>query len=91
MPSNSTNDSNGGRWHLVEYLQGPKTPGVANGTLDVWVDGRPDERWTDAQFFAAEHTPSLDRLEINPIFGGGSHPVTRNQWLRLGPMLIRTR
>ena len=91
VPETSPNNLNDGRWHLVEFLQGPNTPGIANGTLQIWVDGRPEGRWTNAMFFAAGHVPSVNRLEINPIYGGGNSPVLRNQWLRLGPMLILTR
>jgi hypothetical protein len=91
VPETVANDLNDGNWHLVEYLQSPNTPGVMNGKLEAWVDGRLEGRWTDAVFFAASHTPSVNRLAIYPIFGGGTHPVRRDQWLRLGPMLIRTR
>lgn len=85
------NDLNDGRWHLVEFLQGPNTPGKANGTLRLWLDGRLEGSWNDAVFFAAGHVPSVNRLELNPIFGGGHNPVRQDQWVRMGPMLIRTR
>ena len=91
VPSTTANDMNDGRWHLVEYLQGPNTPGVENGTLQVWVDGRLEGTWTNAKFFDAGQVPSLNRLEINPIYGGGNNPVVADQWLRVGPIMVRTR
>jgi len=90
-PRTAANDLNDGRWHLVEMLQGPNTPGVANGTLRIWVDGRLEGDWATAKFFDVGQVPSLNRLEINPIFGGGPNPVPQDQWIRLGPMLVRTR
>jgi hypothetical protein len=91
LPATAANDLNDGRWHLVEYLQGPNTPGLDDGTLQVWLDGRLAYTWTNARFFAAGQTPSLNRLEINPIYGGGNNPVVVDQWLRVGPVMIRTR
>jgi hypothetical protein len=91
VPAVAANDLNDGRWHQVEFLQAPNTPGVANGTLTIWVDGRLEARWTDAMFFAAGQVPSLNRVEVVPIYGGGSRPVPQNQWIRLGPMVIKTR
>ena len=90
VASTTANDLNDSRWHLVEYLQGPNTPGVENGTLQVWIDGRLEGNWTNAKFFDAGQTPSLNRLEINPIYGGGNRPVPADQWIRVGPILVRT-
>jgi hypothetical protein len=91
VPETPRNDLNDGRWHQVEFLQAPNTPGLADGTLTIWVDGRREARWTDAMFFARGQVPSLNRLEINPIYGGGTRPVPRDQWVRLGPMVVMTR
>jgi len=91
VPSTTANDMNDSRWHLVEYLQGPNTPGVENGSLQVWVDGRLEGRWNNAKFFDSGQVPSLNRLEINPIYGGGNNPVLDDQWIRVGPIQVRTR
>jgi len=90
VPSTTTNDLNDARWHLVEFLQGPNIPGREDGTLRIWVDGRLEGSWNNAKFFDAGQVPSLNRLEINPIYGGGNHAVPGDEWLRLGPMLVRT-
>ena len=82
---------NDGRWHLLEMLQSPNTPGQHDGTLRMWIDGREAGVWTDAKFFEAGQTPSLNRLEINPIFGGGRNAVAADQWVRVGAMRVATR
>lgn len=90
-PPVARNDLNDGRWHQVEFLQGPNTPGVANGSLVIWVDGREELRVTDAMFFATGQVPSVNRLEIYPIYGGGTRPVPRDQWMRVGPIVVKVR
>jgi hypothetical protein len=90
-PEKAEWDLNDGRWHRVEFLQGPNTPGKANGTLRLWVDGRLAGEWANAVYFAPDHVPSVNRLEIAPIYGGGSNPVRKDQWIRLGPMRVLSR
>jgi len=91
VPATPRNDLNDGRWHQLEYLQLPNTPGTADGTLKIWVDGRLEGSWTNAMFFDRTQVPSVNRLEINPIYGGGSHPVPVDEWIRLGPVLVKIR
>jgi len=76
---------------LVELLQGPNTPGRNDGTLQLWLDGRLEGSWTDARFFDAGQRVTLNRLEIAPIYGGGANPVPKEQWIRVGPLLVRSR
>ena len=85
------NNFNDGRWHLLELLQTPNTPGRADGTLRIWIDGRDVASWTDARFFEEGQVPSVNRLEINPIFGGGRNPVSDSQWVRVGALRVATR
>jgi hypothetical protein len=91
VPETPQHDWNDGRWHLVELLQTPNTPGRENGTLEIWLDGRRAARWTNAKFFDAGQVASLNRIEIVPIYGGGLNPVPKDQWFRLGPMEVRTK
>jgi hypothetical protein len=90
-PHTRENDLNDGRWHLIETLQGPNTPGRKDGRLSLWIDDRAAGQWTDAMFFDEGQLPSLNRLEIAPIYGGGLNPVPSDQWIRVGPVLVRSR
>ena len=91
VPETTANNLNDGRWHQLEFLQLPNSPGVANGTLRIWIDGRLEGSWTNAMFFDATQVASVNRLEINPIYGGGTRAVPVSQWIRLGPVLVKTR
>ncbi|HEX5818209.1 MAG TPA: hypothetical protein VFY20_04985 [Gemmatimonadales bacterium] len=91
VPETFANNLNDGRWHQLEYLQLANTPGLANGTLKIWVDGRLEGTWTNAKFFDVGQVASVNRLEINPIYGGGTNAVPVNQWIRLGPVLVKSR
>jgi hypothetical protein len=86
VPDVARDDPDGGRRHQVEFLQAPNTPGVAHGTLVMRADGRLGARRASAMFLAAGQVASR-----SPIHGGGSRPVPQNQWVRLGPMVIRPR
>jgi hypothetical protein len=87
-PSNNVNDA---RWHLIEMLQEPNTPGRKNGAVRIFIDGRLASSWSDALLFDASHVPSLNKLSLNPIYGGGSHPVPATQVLEFGPLRLMGR
>jgi hypothetical protein len=91
VPVSPTNNLNDGRWHRLEMRHAPNVPGQANGTLELWIDGRLELRRNDIVLFQPGQVPSLNRLELNPIFGGGRNPVPADQWIRFGPMLVMTR
>ena len=44
-PRERTNDVNDGRWHLLEVVQEPNTPGVKNGRIRIYLDGRLAGSW----------------------------------------------
>ena len=91
VPAIGANDLNDGDWHQLEYLQLPNTPGRADGRLRIWVDGRLLLDIANAKYFDADQLPSVNRLEINPIYGGGRNPVPKDAWIRLGPVLVKIR
>jgi hypothetical protein len=91
VPMQDANDLNDGRWHLLEVLQTPKTPGRNDGALRIWVDGREAGSWNDVRYFDEGQVASVNRLEINPIFGGGRNPVPGAQWVRVGALRVATR
>jgi hypothetical protein len=82
------NDVNDGRWHLLEVIQDPNRPGVRNGRIRIFIDGRLAGQWTDALLFDKGQTPSLNSLSLNTVFGGGNRPVPADQQLLLGPLRV---
>ena len=83
-----TNNVNDGRWHLLEVEQAPNTPGMKNGRIRIFLDGRPIGRWNDALLYDKGQTPSITSLSLNPVYGGGSNPVPADQQLLLGPLRV---
>ena len=82
------NNVNDGRWHLLEMVQEPNRPGVKNGRIQIFIDGRLAGNWQKALLFEKGQTPSLNSLSINTVFGGGSNPVTADQQLLVGPLRV---
>ncbi|MBP2646700.1 MAG: hypothetical protein H6Q77_324 [Gemmatimonadetes bacterium] len=91
VPAEPENDVNDGRWHLVEVLQEPNTPGTKNGRIRIYIDGRLAGSWSKALLFDRGQTPSLNSLSLNTVFGGGSNPVPADQRLMLGPLRVMGR
>lgn len=82
------NDVNDGRWHLLEVVQEPNTPGVRNGRIRMYLDGRLTGNWRDALLFDKGQTPSLNSLSLNTVYGGGNNPVPADQQLLFGPIRV---
>lgn len=88
VPTVAGNNVNDGRWHLFEILQEPNTPGVKNGRVRIYIDGRLAGSWRDAFLFERGQTASINSLSLNPIFGGGANPVPAEQRLLFGPLRV---
>jgi hypothetical protein len=91
VPADPANDVNDGRWHLVEVLQEPNSPGTKNGRIRIYIDGKLAGSWKNALLFDRGQTPSINTLSLNPVFGGGSSPVPAEQQLVLGPLRVMGR
>lgn len=65
----SNHDVADGQWHDLEYLVLANTPGVANGTGAIWVDGVRRLHRTDVTHFVSGQTPRIDYLWVDPTYG----------------------
>jgi hypothetical protein len=89
-------------YHTYEVHMVANTPGVANGSARVWIDGTEYTDW-NKQGYPNEHnipltnrewvgsgdsTGDLDGYEAFLYWGGGSGTKSANDWVRLSELLI---
>jgi len=55
-----------GEWHRIEWLVELNTPGIANGVVRWWLDGRLVGDYRDVTF----PNLKLDNFKLSPTFGG---------------------
>jgi hypothetical protein len=79
-PSPATNIADG-QWHTLEWLLVQGTPGQANGTAQVWVDGNVVITRSGVLWLGAGNQVGWKALVSDPTFGGGTaHPPTTEYW-----------
>lgn len=71
-----------GEWHEFEILTTANSPGQANGTLTLWVDGAVDEQHNDVKYFVPTvANGTWNFFDLTPTYGGGHHPVPYTMFL----------
>lgn len=83
-PQIAANDGHQGGWHRYEILLGPGTPGAANGTAKLWMDGRLLIDRADCRWFESGQTPDFDQLIIANVYGGGLNFSPQDQSTYIG-------
>ena len=64
-----------GTWRKYEYLFVANSPGQANGTFTAWKNGVPFMSRTGIRYTPTDRTPSFNRVQWSPTYGGGNNPV----------------
>jgi len=77
-----------GEWHCVEYYAKLSDPGVENGHLKLWVNGKLVSDLDGLPLVDEEHGGILfNRWMLGPYFHNGSH---KEQWNYLDNLVIST-
>jgi hypothetical protein len=73
-----------GQWHTIEVLlRNSSSPGLADGGIEVWVDGRKSHDYQNV-LWADEGDADFDRVRWDPIWGGKSgQTVAQDMFLYL--------
>lgn len=67
-----------GRWYVIEVLLLAGDPGICNGSLEVWIDGRPVINARQVGLGDAEAPPSrFTRVRFEPIWEVSGRAVPR--------------
>jgi hypothetical protein len=72
------------KWHTIEILLVSSSPGVNNGRVKTWLDGRPQTDVSDVMWAHAGTDNSFSQFDLNPLWGGLGGTLTAPQWLSVG-------
>jgi hypothetical protein len=73
-----------GSWHTIEVLIIGNTPGVKDGRVKTWLDGRPQTDVSDVMWTSIGLSGKYSQFDLNPLWGGGGGILTTTQTLRVG-------
>lgn len=79
-----------GEWHLFEVYTTMSTPGLADGRLRLWVDGRLDISVDNVTWLNPGASPETgwELIDITPTYGGGHNPVPHDLFIHLSPWYV---
>jgi hypothetical protein len=73
-----------GQWHTIEVVLVSNTPGVSNGRLMTWLDGKLQTSVSNVRWSIAGTDNSFQQFDLNPLWGGLGGTLTSAQTLRVG-------
>ena len=76
------------RWHTVEVVIVSNTPGVSNGILKTWLDGRPQTDVSDVMWTSAGFKSEFVQFDINALWGGVAGTLVSPQYLWIGKIYL---
>ena len=71
-------------WHTLELLVIGGTPGVKNGKVIAWLDGRMQVHRTDMMWVSAGQDRTFSQFDINSLWGGQGGTLSVAQYMYVG-------
>jgi PKD repeat protein len=76
LPNLSTRPIRRGEWHRYEMVFVANTPGLPNGSVEMWLDGVKVMRYAGIMFAAAGTNARWESVNWNPTWGGIGGAIT---------------
>ncbi len=73
-----------GEWHTIEVLLVSSTPGLNNGRVKTWLDGKPQTDVSDVMWAPVGTDNSFRQFDLNPLWGGLGGTISVPQFLSVG-------
>jgi hypothetical protein len=80
-----------GQWQRLDVVLVANTPGVADGSVQAFLDGRKVLRFDDIMFSAAGGGTMWEGMNWNPTWGGIGDIVAEEMYIQLDHIAIRGR
>lgn len=77
-----------GKWHRVEYLFIANSPGVADGRVQVWIDGVQTHSYTGIQFVGSAGKNRWEWVKWSPVWGGTGGTVASTMYQQMDHLYI---
>jgi hypothetical protein len=72
------------QWHTIEVVLVSNTPGISNGRLMTWLDGKLQTSVSNVKWSIVGTDNSFRQLDLNPLWGGLGGTLTSAQTLSVG-------
>jgi hypothetical protein len=80
-----------GQWHRYEVLFVANTPGLRNGTAEMWLDGTKVMQYSGIMFVAGGESGKWDAVNWGPIWGGAGGSISTPFYAQMDHMVVRGR
>jgi hypothetical protein len=80
-----------GRWHRWELVMKANTPGIADGEVHWWIDGRKVARHGQIAFADRRQSNEWSEVSWNPTYGGSGRPVPVEQVMQMDEAYVSGR
>ena len=77
-----------GQWHTVEVLVIGNTPGVKDGKVVTWLDGRKQIDVNDMMWVSAGENGTFFQFDINALWGGQGGSLAAAQYMYMGKIYL---
>ncbi len=77
-----------GQWQRWEVVLTGNTPGVADGTIEMWIDGVKTHQYVNVMFDTAAQSGKFDTVAWSPTWGGGGGTITTPFFMNMDAMYI---
>ena len=77
-----------GQWHRYEVLFVANSPGVRNGTAEMWVDGTKVMEYGGIMFVGGGESAKWDAVNWGPIWGGAGGAITTSFYAQMDHMYV---
>ncbi len=75
-----------GQWHHVEMYATANTAGVANGSVDLWLDGVKVSSVQNIQWTSG--APTFSTAKLDPTWGGLNDSVTSTMFMKVDELYV---
>jgi|GEM_PF-4106414 len=76
------------QWHTIEVLIVGCTPGMANGRVVTWLDGKKQTEVDDMMWVSAGQDGNFSQFDLNSLWGGQGGRLTAAQYMYVGKIHI---
>ncbi|HKS06442.1 MAG TPA: hypothetical protein VJR92_09035 [Gemmatimonadaceae bacterium] len=80
-----------GQWHRYEVLFVANTPGLKNGTAEMWLDGTKIMQYSGIMFVAGGQSGKWDAVNWGPVWGGAGGLNAQLFYAQMDHMVVRGR
>lgn len=76
------------KWHMIEILVIGSTPGMKDGRVVTWLDGRKQTQVDDMMWVPSGQNGNFSQFDMNSLWGGQGGAITAAQYMYVGKIYL---